>query len=123
MDMQQRALQTTDCAELVALSTWGNQRLWDLAKANPNSKELLVEVRAILLLRTRENARQAIAWIDGRLYDIEHAEPLRSPDSRRSKWGLAAAVTAALLAISGGIAHGAGVSIWHGFIKPLFVGG
>jgi hypothetical protein len=121
MDMQQRAPLSQNCDSAVDLNSWGNQRLWKHAKANPDDKELLIQIRARLLGRTRDNAREAVAWIEGRLLDIERS-PV-SPPTKRSGWRLAAILTAGFLAVSGGIAHGAGVSIWHELIKPLFVGG
>jgi hypothetical protein len=125
--MQQRVPNVSTFPNLKELQRMGSQALWDLAKDNCENEALLKVVRDILYPRRPKLAASAVRWIDDQLALLRprhQKDPICEPPAReRPRWGLAAALVAGFLAVSGGIAHGAGVSIWHELIKPLFVGG
>jgi hypothetical protein len=125
--MQQRVPIVSTPPNLNELRRMGSQDLWDLAKGNCQNEAFLRVVRDILYPRRPRLAASAVRWIDDQLAllrSVPQNEPICEPTKRdRPRWGLAAALIAGILAISGGIAHGAGVSIWHELIKPLFIGG
>lgn len=117
--MQQRVPSVSTLPNLNELQRMGSQDLWSLAKDNCQNEALLKVVRDILYPRRPKLAALAVRWIDNQLALIAPAPTSHPPKSR---WKLAALLTAAAIAIAGGIAHGAGVSIWTELIKPLFIG-
>jgi hypothetical protein len=113
MDMQQRVSSISSFPNRSELQRLGSQELWDLAQEHCQNAALLKVVRDILYPRRTGLAASAVRWIDDQLASIGSPKP---------RWKIAALLTAAAIAIAGGIAHGAGVSIWTELIKPIFVG-
>jgi hypothetical protein len=119
MAMQQRVSSVTAFPSRSELQRMGSQDLWDLARRNCQNDALLKVIRNVLYLRKAGLAASAVRWIDEQLVLLRSPQPSEPPKTR---WKLAALVAAGAIAISGGIAHGAGVSLWHELIRPLLVG-
>jgi hypothetical protein len=114
MDMQQRVSSVSSFPNRSELQRLGSQELWDLAQNHCQNAALLKIVREILYPRRTGLAASAVRWIDDQLALIGSPKP---------RWKIAALIAAGVVAVAGGIAHGAGASIWHELIRPIFVGG
>ncbi|WP_143149087.1 hypothetical protein [Hyphomicrobium sp. CS1BSMeth3] len=117
--MQQRVSSVEVFPNRSELQRMGSQELWDLAKSNCQNEALLMIIRDILYPRKTGLAASAVRSVDAQLVLLRSSRPCEPPKPR---WKLTALIAAGAVAIFGGIAHGAGVSIWHALIKPLFPG-
>ena len=123
--MQQRVSRGGRRLNPVELNRLTNTQLWDLARQHTSDQAYQLEIRRQLCTRRNDIAIAAIEWIDaqGPGGTLPLPQPPRTPPRAAKRWGLLALLSAGALAMAGGIAHGAGVSIWHVLILPLFGSG